>query len=147
MTRRYSKSGLIILGIIMLCFAVGFGISAFQVFARTDGWFRYVAVALLAIVSVLTLIYGLIMLIVSAGMNYGFQTQKDSNPVIHNTNVNICRECGTHVGKKAEYCHKCGAKIINEDTFKICPSCKARNKYAANFCEKCGSKMDNNEKE
>ena len=82
------------------------------------------------------------MLIVSAGMNYGFKTYKDTNPVIDNTNVRICINCGRKLDKKADYCIYCGEKYYDEHDTKICPTCKAKNKPSAHYCERCGSRFE-----
>ena len=140
--KRFSKSGLILLGIIMICFALGFGLSAYNLFVKTSGSLRFLWTAMLGLVSVFSLIYGLIMLIVSAGMNYGFKTYKDTNPVIDNTNVRICINCGRKLDKKADYCIYCGEKYYDEHDTKICPTCKAKNKPSAHYCERCGSRFE-----
>lgn len=142
MEKRYSKSSLVILGVIMLCFALGFGLLAYNLYNMIPNWFRYVAACLLALVAVLSFAYGMIMLLVSTGMNYGFKTHKDSNPVVNNVNRRLCTVCGKQVSVKAEYCDNCGAKLSNPDEMKVCHNCKAKNKMSAHFCEKCGNKFD-----
>ena len=142
MERKYTKSSLVILSLIMFCFAAGFGLLAYELFLTITNPFRYVVLVLLAMVALLSFGYGMIMLLVSFGMNEGFKTHKDTNPVVNNTNVRLCTNCGKQVSKKADFCDNCGARLENPDYLKVCPNCKAKNRLDAQFCEKCGNKFE-----
>ena len=126
----------------MLCFAIGFGLLAYNLFMSISNGFRYVALVLLALIALVSFAYGMIMLLVSFGMNHGFKTQKDSNPVVNNLNVRLCTTCGKQVSKHAEYCDNCGARLDDPDAIKVCPNCKAKNKLTAKFCIKCGTQFE-----
>lgn len=51
----------------------------------------------------------------------------------------ICPKCQSPNSPEAQFCNKCGAKIIKQ--LRKCKLCGAENKYDAQFCEKCGSKL------
>lgn len=126
----------------MLGFSIGFGLTAFNIFAKYEGVLRYVATILLALVSILAFIYALVMLITSAGMNYGFKTYKDTNPVVNNINIKVCGVCGRKVGKNAKFCDYCGERLDDIDETKTCPKCKSKNRLKADYCSNCGNKFE-----
>ena len=50
-----------------------------------------------------------------------------------------CPKCGEACGDKADFCEKCGAKLLRA---KICNDCHTQNEDDAEFCVNCGKKLN-----
>ncbi len=50
-----------------------------------------------------------------------------------------CPKCGEIFGETADYCEKCGARLLKS---KRCTACQSQNEEDAEYCTNCGKKLN-----
>lgn len=50
-----------------------------------------------------------------------------------------CPKCGEICSETADYCEKCGARLLNS---KRCTACQSQNEEDAEYCTNCGKKLN-----
>lgn len=57
----------------------------------------------------------------------------------HQTSAGSCPQCNTNIIEGAEFCIKCGYRLVSSS---VCPKCKRDNPQDAFFCAGCGNKLN-----
>lgn len=144
--KRYDKSHLMILGLIVFVIALAMLIGGIALIVRGAIIAKVSAIIWRAIVGGVLALLGLtfgwvsIMIMITAGSMIKVKDGNVSdvgNSAVGTVNVNKCPNCGTKLEEDAEFCTNCGTQI---EGFIKC-ECGCKNSLDAQTCKKCGKAL------
>ncbi len=137
---RYGKTALILVSVLMILLAVGAGFGGAMAVIKMSHWSKYIIVVVAGIVALCLLMFGVSMLIVSAGMSGYRKSVRDIGYAKGVDGDRLCDKCGKLLNKDEEFCTHCGAKQTPKEK-RVCPLCKGKSDPEAEYCAHCGHKF------
>ena len=144
--KRYDKSHLMILGIIVFAISLAMLVGGVVLIVRGAVIAKLSAIIWRAIVGGVLALLGLtfgwvaIMIMITAGSMIKVKDGNVSdvgNSAVGTVNINKCHNCGTKLDEDAEFCTNCGAQV--EGYIKC--ECGCKNSLDAQNCKKCGKEL------